>query len=329
MRKLTATQLEIAKKEARAKMIKGNEYDFINRDVALECIDPTTGKPLIDREASDLDRYFAFRNNKVFYDADSSLEANVIYEEAFLFINKHEKRIIRQQDNYNAYGLKYELANPGCEDGIVFRGDTMNSVAAVNKEYIRRKGKKCAELPKPALDLMNLYHTIGNFMILPAKSGIGSINSLRGIGPSKDFFDLYLMAVYNSFLRLEKKDRINDITLEFILWEDGDLIEFMESFLEEFVENGKNGWNNFVKENFFQDFVKKNSWEDFGPPKELWKGHFKAASNGNVLPKTKGQFESFWTNAAAMIRIRSFRIYREIILKDCDSDYFEPVIYNL
>lgn len=333
MRKITKEELNNLKTEARKKMITGGLKAFINHDVVLECINPETHEPLVDKNASSQERYLAFKGNKIFYDADVSIEATTIYEEVFPFVSKLDKKEICLQKTFNDYGMKYELANPEVKNGVVFRGDTMNSVATTNMEYYRKhKNKKefrgkDFKLPDAALTLLDLYHTIGNFMVLPYKYGEGSINATRGKGPSRDYFDLYLMAVYNAYLEMEGKPAVNKITLSFVLWEDEDLIEFMKSYLRSFMEDGKNGWNNFVSLNFFHDFVKERG-ADFMEPKELWKGHFKT-EDGFVKPKTDKQFNEFWTNSSAWIKNRSYRIYRKLQTGDCDTDYFEPVIYNL
>lgn len=335
-----------------------NEEEFIKYDVVSDCINPNNNRPLVKTGDSILSKYYAFRHNKIDYDADASLEANIVYERVFYpIINRlDEKRIRKQCDNegrYNKYGLKYELGEPDCKGGLSFRGDTMNSVATTNRAYYWRHEEAHMQeefpWPKEALRLIESYHTMGNFMILPWRDGF-SVNQARGCGESKDYFDLYLMAIYNFFLEENGKKPANEISLKFLLKYNHKLCTFFKIYLTMFIDDDNcypekhgqfiddiedncivrsqvlPGWQSFVEKNLFQDFVNPNEYGQHGIPKELWSNHFKEYKANNGLPRKEEQFLEFWQNAADLIEKRSARIYEEL---HPDTDYFEPVIYNL
>ncbi|MCR4786971.1 MAG: hypothetical protein K5888_00145 [Lachnospiraceae bacterium] len=320
--------------------------NFRYYDVVSDCIDPTTDRHLVSPNDSTMTRYTAFRNNKIDYDADSSMEANVIYEKIFgKVINRLDKKVIRRQydreNKYNKYGLKYELGEPDCTGGLSFRGDTMNSVATTNKAYYwdHKELHKSATgrefpWPKEALTFIDLYHTPGNFMPLPWREGI-SINQSRGTGTSRDFFDIFLMAIYNYFLEEDGKEPVNRIRLRHVLGNNDKLILFMKYFLLPFIEDDKRrfdnqpcqlvddiedgsnmicyvtpGWESFIDKYLLQDYTEKGHYGHYGKPKELWAGHFDSYDkNGNALPFREEQYLEFWRNASNLIIKRNDRIF--------------------
>lgn len=329
-------------------ILSKSEEEFVHYDVALDCINPETGQPLINASDDTLTRFYAFRNNNICYDADASLEANVIYEKVFEPIyNMIDPKVIRKQcdkdaNKFNAYGLKYELGEADCTGGISFRGDTMNSVATTNRAYLKHKELHYKNTgvnfpyPEEALKLMDLYHTPGNFMILPwcAES---SINCDRGTGNAKDYFDLFLMAIYNSFLVYNHKDWCNGISLAGVL-KNRKTVTFMRGYLTSYLDDDEYrfgtercqqiddiedgcmlidyagpGWESFVEKNLLQDFVEVGPRGHYGRPKEFWNGHFDDfIRSGNALPKEEERFFEFWNNSAEWIQLRSRRIYEKM-----------------
>ena len=342
-----------------------NEQDFITYDVVKDAIDPTTKMPLVDSNGSTMERYNAFRNNKVDYDADSSIEAVVMYEKIFPFINQiSEKSVCSQTGEYNKFGLKFELRNKEIDTGFSFRGDTMNTVATTNREYCRLINRlqpvnphwTADEIkwPKEALEFIDAYHTPGNFWILPYIEGM-SVNCARGIGAARDYFDLFLCAVYNYFLSLNRKEKEYDrITLKKILSEN--TVRLFEIYLNSFLRNDdadpeiyplgsekiknnfrKNqllGWKEFIDDNLLQDYVEVNEDGSYGAPKELWEGHFTTFNDTFYpYPITTNQFIEFWVNATSLIKKRGARIYavlhsEEESLRTLTSDEKEYVIFK-
>lgn len=302
---------------------------FICYDVACDCIDPRSGNKLINPEHECYTRFTTFRNNEIDYDADSSLEACLIYGIVFRnIINRLDTKEIRLQadceSKYNRYGLKFELGEPNCAGGLSFRGDTMNSVATTNRAYYYdhkelHNDKKMEDFPWPreVLELIDVYHTPGNFMVIPYRENF-SLNATRGRGKSHDYFDLYLLAVYNFFLKKYGQDPEGQIDLGYIFGSDSKLELFMTEYLQPFIENDKYrfsdsgiipGWESFVEENLFQDFVGRNEYGHFGNPNELWDGHFSNAEAGYGKLYKEEQYMQFYTRATEAIKKRSERIY--------------------
>ncbi|MGN0435422.1 MAG: hypothetical protein ACI4D8_02195, partial [Wujia sp.] len=245
---------------------------------------------------------------------------------------------------------KFELGEPGCTGGLSYRGDTMNSVATTNRAYYwEHKEMHGSDFvwPKEALKLMDVYHTPGNFMVLPYRNGF-SINQARGTGNAKDYFDLFLLAIYNYFLEMNGESGDYKVSLDYVLKYDRRLVMFIKDYLRPFIEEDRcrfseydcqfiddiadtnmlisniiPGWEAFVEENLLQDFVKSNEFGHYGIPKELWKNHFTTYEKCYGLPYREEQFMEFWNNAAEWIQERSKRIY-DMIHKD---DY-EHLINN-
>lgn len=336
------------KEKAYENVMRHTKSRFACYDVVNDCIDPGSGRKLINPEDECYARFIAFRNNEIDYDADSSLEACVIYDKVFgSIINRLDKKEIRLQPDpdhrYNRYGLKYELGEPDCTGGLAFRGDTMNSVATTNRAYYwdhkelhNEQKMEGFPWPKEALDLIELYHTPGNFMVIPYREGL-SINKARGIGNSFDYFDLYLLAIYNFFLEQNGEQPEENITLGYVLGHRTKLELFMKYYLLPFIEDDKHrfgtsgcqlvddiedcgglisnvlpGWESFVEKNMFHDFVGSNAYGHFGKPNELWDGHFAKPDAGYGKPYKEDQYMQFYTRAAEAIKKRSERVYDKL-----------------
>ena len=311
---------------AKKRLMNMSLEEFASYDPTTDCISPLTGKKIVDDFDTTMERFEKFRNNEIDFDADMSLEACLIAKKVFPFVysdgifkhNIHTVLSVRK-GRFNRYCLKYELGGRRTriaydkEDDfdaeIGFSGDVMNSVWTTISEY--KNIFKCgeAELPKEALDLIDVYHTMGNFMMIPSK--LPSVNMARGTfkGKSRDYFDLYLLAIYNFYQKKCGKETVGNWDIEDVLGECSKFKHFID-FLESFKKNEAPipDWNTFVKENYFQDFVERKE-NGYGMPKELWTGHFKCVPGENVKPLTKEQFTEFFVNAAQCIKCRSVRIY--------------------
>lgn len=148
-------------------------------------------------------------------------------------------------------------------------------------------------LPPYITDFMKVVYTVGNF--IPAPSGF----QRRGIGPSKDYWDLALMCIYNDYA--EKKGwpvKWPGYALTWLLSGNAEALRLCREWLD-----GYGSWGAFVEGNFLQDFVEQEG-NGYGKPKELWTGHF----DGGGLPKNEEQFKAFFTNSTEWITARGTRI---------------------
>ncbi len=261
----------------------------------------------------DLDRYRATENMlvricigkkwapKLDFDYDASRFVNFIYKVAWFPLGDIEPIGCVE---------KYEYVT--VYDGRYFRGDTMNSWSTTLNEFVRKFGKEYVygwkrryipdgygsweeflsvpdnyikEFPPYITEFMRAVYTIGNFIPVPKDNFNTYRNRL-----CKDYWDLTLLAIYRHY---EKNDRDNSDGWKNLLSQDG-----VKHWLD-----GYGSWDAFVEGNFLQDFVNQEG-SYYGKPKELWKGHF--INPG--LPKGEGQFEEFFTNAAAWITARGEKI---------------------
>lgn len=298
--------------EAIENILSLTKDEFIRHDVVGDCIDPYTQKPLLNGDETPMEKYQSFKNANFDYDADVSIQAMCAAREAYapLFEEGGDKDgwYFQPQDDYdykyNKEKLKLEIKNDS--KTYTYRGDTMNTIATTLGEFRRIFGTT-VELPEEADRLADLYHTFGNFMLLPYRSG-SSINRLRGFKKSHDYFDLFLLAVYNSYFtsaaQAEKSWKMVDI-----LGENSRALTLFFEYLGQIYGLEKySGWNHFIEYNLLQDYVELNPDGSFGKPKELWNGHF----TGDVMPKTMDEFKQFWKNAADRILARGARIFEKL-----------------
>ena len=126
--------------------------------------------------------------------------------------------------------------------------------------------------------LMNVYHTIGNYIPVPNRVNTWKANAF------KDYFDLFLVFIYNYYnaKNILVENDYSCIKLK------GTMVEEFDNWLDKF-----GSWNTFVEKNYLKNFVKKNNDGTYGKPKELWKGHF----GGAVLPGTTDQCNEYFKNA--------------------------------
>lgn len=242
-------------------------------------------------------------------DCDAALHSTVIYQLAFGGGELMPKK--------KTYLLK--------RDGVILRGDTMNSYATTVREYIRKiwlPAHKSEMLERGIIqnnqkggwtvsesyrdmsrdnywDAAILAHYDYFKDILPG--GAEAFFRLyhtagnfipaplefqsRGGRPVCDYWDLTLACVYHYYTGIQ-------YPLSWIVQNEG--IPVCHRWLDSFGT-----WNGFVERNFLQDFIGPD-----GTPKELWTGHF---TNG-AMPRDTADFEQFFTNASAWIAKRGKRV---------------------
>lgn len=265
------------------------------------------------------------------YDYDTCVFTLAVFQK-LLFPNEGEIVWERGHQDYNECRLQV--------NGVVYRGDTMNSwcttICKCGKEHLKEGYRGCRFLavsenyrndkpfPPYIIGFMDVVYTIGNFIPLPNKSHsfIGkngkpytrTINQKRGSGNSKDYWDLALLCFYNYYLEKEGKTTGNypKCNLEW-LFEKEELVSEAEEWLDIFET-----WDGFVTCNFMQPFVGLDSNGKYGEPKELWDKHFENVGKGkdSVLPSflSEGQksiednFKQFFNNATERILARGRRI---------------------
>lgn len=224
-------------------------------------------------------------------------------------------------------------------NGTEFSGDTMNSIFTtltkwlsvvqdikvpgqwsnlkVLQLYIDKNEKNesilyaaVKEDKDRVLSFLKLSYTLGNF--IPAPSAFQK----RGSCPSRDYWDLALAAIYN-YYQLRDKSVREDTDCTFIRPELYSLEWLLPS--KENTENAEKckpwldrfeSWDNFVDQNFMQPFLKvdKPVIGHYGPPDELWKGHFDCGG----IPKKEDEFRQFFTNATKRILARGELIAKKV-----------------
>lgn len=168
----------------------------------------------------------------------------------------------------------------------------------------------------PALQsFFRSVHTLGNFVPVPFCSNAeGAFNGPRGLGLSKDYWDLALVCIYNYYAQKAGHLAItwhgkNIYTLEWMLRardRDPEKRDYKTSANVDLCKDWLDGfdtWSNFVKKNFFQDYV----WEtetSWGKPKELWTGHFE----GSTEPKLEPEFQEMFSRGGEWSKNRGKKI---------------------
>ncbi|WP_049492336.1 hypothetical protein [Streptococcus pseudopneumoniae] len=127
-----------------------------------------------------------------------------------------------------------------------FRGDTMNSFNSVfGKEYlIAKRYKLNKNLLKNIEEYLSLYHSIGNFIVIPNKLNLN--RQRANYYTLQDYFDSFLGALFQyKYQDIETEYRIFSEVLHSSLIENTifNKIEFKkyisDFFLESYVEDGK------------------------------------------------------------------------------------------
>lgn len=232
------------------------------------------------------------------YDYYASLFSNLIYQAAMF-----PEGEIRKNHGYE-YLISYA--------GIDYRGDTMCSWSTTVNRCLRHNRPPRLDdidetLATCIVDFMQVVYTIGNFIPAP------SVFQKRGSCPSRDYWDLALAAIYNYYQPLDKLV-CEDTDCTFIrpkpysvrwLLDGKKNAENCKPWLDRFKT-----WDNFVEQNFMQPFLKVDKTVNghYGPPDELWKGHFDCGG----IPQGEDEFQQFFTNATQRILARGEMIAKKV-----------------
>lgn len=190
-------------------------------------------------------------------------------------------------------------------------------------------------LPKETRTFIELSDTLGNYIPVlfvkgkSKKTGDAGeeFNGPRGMGPTKDYWDLALLAIYEWYIHK------NDEKMKKMLRGTDANVKLCKAWLETFRgENDNVSWDIFVEKNYMQDFVNINDFSDgevkagkYGKPKELWVGHFK---NSSKMPRND-DFRQFFINASAYIEARGIRIANAIQTKLNEKKNTETLLSEL
>lgn len=262
------------------------------------------------------------------YDYDASYCANCVY----CAINFFSKEYYMVHMDKNSY--LYLICD---NDGMKYRGDTMNTWSTTLNEFIRQYGneffynleksqkgkwiykKEGAEsyksweeflskpsnykkpLPEYIMEFMEVVYTIGNF--IPVLQNPINFN-VRRSAFTKDYWDLTLLAIYEYYMGIRESTSLS----RWLLGE-----ERIASWFNQFG-NGEDGWNQFVKKNYMGSFVYGSDSEGYGGPRELWDNHF----TGKMLPE-KEQFEQFFVNAKVRILKRG-KLIADALVKEQEKE---------
>ena len=255
-------------------------------------------------------------------DCDVSLRSMVIYWLAFGF---EDWRLC--PDGRGNFQLEKEGS------GYAVRGDTMNSYATTAHAYFHMKGLekgngtwhdailedygRFAPLYRgPFADFVNMCHTVGNMLPIPS----GSLNRARGIGPTKDYFDLYVTWLFEYTATAQRHGGLlfRGVSLTSELFPGvGELIEFL---------GGYESWDAYVRANYLEEFCQsyvENSVTHFTQGIPLWSGH--RLSRG-ALPQNTAECEDYFKNASERILARGQQIIMAVkkTLADYERQGYTP-----
>lgn len=239
-------------------------------------------------------------------ECDKSLRIMIIFWLSFGF---NRWKIRRKGDNF-------ELRSR--EVPFVVRGDVMNSYATTARIYLSLEGvmenkrqninglvlnneqmlRKLYEANTDFAEFIKLCHTVGN--ILPCPSGY--LNGARGIGPSNDYFDIFLMWVQKYFEYGE------GFAAGVSLFPGGR--EF-SAYISDY-----NDFDDYIRRNFLQDFVQKESESMVVSP--LWMSEstnlFEQFVKGDqtLLPINPEQCTDYFQNTGERIINRGENIIKAV-----------------
>lgn len=242
-------------------------------------------------------------------ECDKSLRIMIIFWLSFGF---NRWKIRRKGDNF-------ELRSR--EVPFVVRGDVMHSYATTARIYLSLEGvmdnkrqntnglvlkhynneqmlRKLYKTNTDFAEFIKLCHTVGN--ILPCPSG--DLNCARGIGPSNDYFDIFLMWVQKYFEYGE------GFAAGVSLFPGGR--EF-SAYISDY-----NDFDDYIRRNFLQRFVKKKSGAIIVSP--LWMSEstnfFEQFVKGGqaLLPINSEQCTDYFHNAGERIIARGKSIIKAV-----------------
>ncbi|MBQ4536675.1 MAG: hypothetical protein II994_03530 [Lachnospiraceae bacterium] len=223
------------------------------------------------------------------------------------------------KNQYNRNGEEFALRYELLKQNEVYRGDTMTSAWTTIKEYVKLKlfvqdipqndkwelyilrNIKKIQLSAEAGKFLQLTHTIGNFLPVPAGFNVG-----RSYYGYWDFWDLSLYQIYLWYKDNSKSDYINNTALERMFLHDQYkhyTIPNCQAWLSSFGT-----WENFIKDNYLDAFVKKN-----GVPKMFFKNH----SLEHPLPETLQEFEEFFATVNKCIQQRGRAVIAVMASNGC------------
>lgn len=238
-------------------------------------------------------------------EADNCTLAQAVYR--CLWDEKHLVHCKDSGDTMNSCFMTFAEYLKPLVDGLEMTIDCWKRAHWGNRKlfclYYEHK-KRMTKLLEPARGFLNVAYTIGNLIPVPA-----GCNGPRGIGPTRDYWDLALLNVYQWY-----KDR-DDAKLKDMLRNRGEEVRpYVKLYIEWLDSFGS--WDRFVIANYMQDFVKKADPEEdagiFGFPRELWDGHF----DGAPLPVTHEQCNAFFSRTAKYISARSVRMVSALRTKE-------------
>lgn len=297
-------------------------YDFREEIIQFPSDDP-------------VDRYYIYKAIGIAETDDDLTYQDQISGEYKVLVERGEADRSELLKDIYQHIWKTEYLDVCTRNGTEFSGDTMNSIfttftkwlSAVqaikgpgqwsNRKVLQRyidKNEKNESILYAAvkedkdrvLSFFKSSYTLGNFIPAPA------VFQKRGFSPSKDYWDLALAAIYNYY---RSNDTVGkDTVCTFIRPEPYSLEWLLRG--EKNAENCKpwldrfKTWDNFVEQNFMQPFLKVDKPVNghYGPPDELWKGHFDCGG----IPQGEDEFQQFFTNATERILARSELIAKKV-----------------
>lgn len=228
----------------------------------------------------------------------------LLWTDALLIPCKNNDGVITGETMNSSNTTMRELLKIEMRNGKWSIGKTVISYVE-EKEHIKGAIRKY----RGAEEFLRAAYTIGNFIPVPV-----GCNGPRGIGFTKDYWDLALNCIYEWYkanrqqlkckVSWPKNNALCDLFTKVVLYQD-----WLAAF---------KSWDDFVVANYMQAFVNKAGPEDegtFGRPKELWEGHFA----GKVLPENKHQFEEFFSNATEWISQRGVQMVSALRKKESIS----------
>lgn len=148
------------------------------------------------------------------------------------------------------YDLKYSnMGSWGKEKQFPYRGDTMNSWNSVfGKDNIvfnryLEKDPEIDQLRKWVNEFEKIYHSIGNFIVIPNKNNVNSKRANPNL--MQDYFDWFIAAYYGykNVGISQYEIFLNSVKVCFDANEDYQKMDFMmwieKFFLHQYIENGK------------------------------------------------------------------------------------------
>ena len=150
-------------------------------------------------------------------------------------------------------------------DGIWGKNQKRYSMIVFQKAYESKDKNIIKKLFEDCniCELIKIYHTIGNYCPVPC-----FFNGARsGNGAEHDFWDLTLMEIRKYYIYCDGSEQSLAKILGGLLHNKGNICT-CKAWLDSFGK-GEDGWNNFIKKNYFSVYVDENTKE----VKPLWEGH--------------------------------------------------------